>query len=81
MLQFVGERCTPDPDATVRLSHSSRYGAEGLFTAYRDWCRDNGFAPMGRGKFQSAIEAKVPGGVWERDVDNVTVFRGLRLRA
>lgn len=56
MSQFVGERCVADPAARQVLS-----GGAGIYPAYMHWCRESGYTPLGKGRFQQDILRVMPG--------------------
>ena len=73
-LSFLNECCAIDAEA-----ESSR---EEVFTAYREYCKKNGFLPMSQIKFNKDIEAW--GGGIRRGIDRIgkrRTWEGLRLIA
>lgn len=53
--QFLTECCEAAPAAWTALT-----GPGGLYPAYKDWCKENGYHHLGRTRFQAAAE-KRPG--------------------
>ena len=53
--QFIAECCERNPEGWAPLR-----GRDGLHPAYQAWSRENGYHPLGRAKFQEALE-KRPG--------------------
>lgn len=88
VLQFVQDCCIVGKDESQRLNTptTKRYANYimeedmGLFTTYRSWCKDCGYASMGSKKFQDAFSSKIPVGKWGRNNNNVATFFGARLR-
>ena len=55
VLQFIEECCECDKDASAPLT-----GSFGIYEAYRGWCKDGGFNPMAKTRFQGELERIVP---------------------
>jgi len=61
--QFIAEACELDAEAWALLQEWN--GRPGLYTVYREWCRDCGYHALGLGKFKTEVERRVPRARWE----------------
>ncbi|MDE2105212.1 MAG: bifunctional DNA primase/polymerase [Patescibacteria group bacterium] len=81
--QFVRDRCVVEPQAMCPFS-----GPFGIYDAYREWCRSQGFEPQGIIKFGRELQRVVP--TLKRDVTcrkvgdqwrTLKVIKGIRVDA
>lgn len=79
--QFVRDACIIDSKAW-----SSFTGGDGIYSAYANWCKANGYVPMGVNKFSGELRRTVAGSVLEeqkRKVGNtwrsMNGIRGVRV--
>lgn len=73
VLQFVEECCECEKDSTAPLT-----GSFGIYEAYRGWCKDGGFTPMAKTRFQGELERIVP---WFRCENTQARSGGTRRRS
>jgi putative DNA primase/helicase len=69
LLQFLNENCELGRDYTVNLTGGMN---DGLYPAYTEWCKEGGYFPLSKSRFQQEIARLVPG--FRTKPAKVTIF-------
>lgn len=73
--EFLSEKAEESPGGYA--------SSESLYKLYKDWMLENGYKPLGQGKFKNSVKAYFPKVIIDRQREaagQITVYRNIRLK-